>query len=84
LDYYYSYWRWTINVINSTAKLGDVIAIAGMFLEKGLPPIIAYENYITEIVAPLPIPVGYRTRLAAAAVFSFIRFIVHTEQIFFL
>jgi putative oxidoreductase len=72
-------------LLHGIAKLGDVTFIAGMLSEKGLPPIIAYGVYITEIVAPLLILVGYRTRLAAAvyafgALFAL--FLVHTEQIF--
>lgn len=39
--------------------------IEGVFEKNGLPPVLAYTVYIGEIIAPLMLIVGYRTRLAA-------------------
>jgi len=52
-------------LLHGIAKFGDVSLIGGTLSEKGLPSFLAYGVYITEIVAPLLILVGYRTRLAA-------------------
>lgn len=74
-------------LLHGIAKLGDVSFIEGMLSAKGLPSILAYGVYITEIVAPLLIVVGYRTRLAASVfifgtLFAF--FLVHTADLFLL
>lgn len=74
-------------LLHGIAKLGDVSFIEGMLSAKGLPSILAYGVYITEIVAPLLILVGYRTRLAAVVfiignLFAF--FLVHTAELFLL
>jgi len=47
-----------------------VEGLAGVLEEKGLPGLIVYGVYLGEVVAPLLILVGYRTRLAAL-VYSF-------------
>jgi putative oxidoreductase len=49
------------------AKIGQTAFIEGMLAEKGLPSVMAYGVYLTEIVAPILILIGIRTRLAAAA-----------------
>ncbi|SEA26875.1 putative oxidoreductase [Flavobacterium gillisiae] len=74
-------------LLHGIAKLGDVSFIEGMLSGKGLPSILAYGVYVTEIVAPLLIVVGYRTRLAALVfifgnLFAF--FLVHTAELFLL
>jgi putative oxidoreductase len=72
-------------LLHGIAKLEGVSYIEGMLSAKGLPAGLAYGVYITEIVAPILILVGYRTRLAAAVyVFGalFALFLVHTENIF--
>ncbi len=50
--------------------LHGVGGIADMLSGKGLPGFIAYGVYIGEVIAPLLMIVGYRTRLAAL-IFSF-------------
>lgn len=65
-------------LLHGIAKLGDVSFIEGMLAGKGIPSFLAYGVYITEIVAPLLLIVGYRTRLAA------IVFIIGTLTAFFL
>lgn len=74
-------------LLHGIAKLGDVSFIEGMLVAKGLPSFFAYGVYITEIVAPLLIIVGYRTRLAAVVFIlgnltAFL--LVHTAELFLL
>lgn len=72
-------------LLHGIAKLKGVSFIEGMLESKGLPAFLAYGVYITEIVAPLLIVIGFRTRLAAA-VFAFgalfALFLVHSGDIF--
>jgi putative oxidoreductase len=72
-------------LFHGVAKLKGVSFIEGMLEGSGLPSFLAYGVYITEIVAPLLIIVGYRTRLASL-VFAFgvlfAMFLVHSGDIF--
>jgi putative oxidoreductase len=72
-------------LLHGIAKLNGVSFIEGMIDGVGLPTFLAYGVYITEIVAPLFIIVGYRTRLASI-VFAFgillAMFLVHSGDIF--
>ena len=52
------------------AKLNGVSNIKGMLSAAGLPAFSAYGVYITEIVAPVLILIGFRTRLASAVYVS--------------
>jgi len=75
----------TLMLFHGIAKLGGVSFIEGMLDEKGLPSFLAYGVYITEIIAPLLILVGYRTRLASAVyVFGllFAAVLVHSGDLF--
>lgn len=50
------------------AKLiGGVSAIEGMVVAKGLPSVLTYGVYIGEVIMPLLLIIGYRTRLTALA-----------------
>jgi putative oxidoreductase len=72
-------------LLHGIAKIGHTSFIEGMLADKGLPTTLAYGVYITEIVAPLLILIGFRTRLAAVAyVFGilFIIFLVHSQEVF--
>lgn len=72
-------------LLHGIAKIGNTTFIEGMLADKGLPAIMAYGVYLTEIIAPLLILIGFRTRLAAIAyVFGilFIVFLVHSQDIF--
>ena len=72
-------------LLHGIAKIGQTTFIEGMLAEKGLPSFMAYGVYLTEIVAPLLILIGFRTRLASIAyVFGilFIMFVVHLDEIF--
>jgi len=39
--------------------------ISQLLADKGLPPVLSYGVYIGEVVAPLMLILGYRTRIAA-------------------
>lgn len=72
-------------LFHGIAKLGGVSFIEGMLDEKGLPSFLAYGVYITEIIAPLLILVGYRTRLASVAYIFGLLFavaLVHSGDLF--
>lgn len=59
--------------------------IKGMLADKGLPMILAYGVYIGEIIVPLLIIAGFRTRIASAIYginMLFALFLVHTKNIF--
>ncbi|MFA9191478.1 DoxX family protein [Flavobacterium sp. FZUC8N2.13] len=74
-------------LLHGIAKIGNTSFIGGMLTERGLPSFLSYGVYITEIVAPILILVGFRTRLAAAVyVFGalFALFLVHAAQLFLL
>lgn len=72
-------------LLHGINKLEGIDGIEAMFSEKGLPSILAYGVYVTEIIAPILILIGYRTRLAAA-IFSlgalFIILVVNPSDIF--
>ncbi len=72
-------------LLHGIGKLTGISGIEGMMSSSGLPSFVAYGVYITEIVAPLLILIGYRTRLAAVVyVFGmlFAIFLAHSEDIF--
>ncbi|WP_324027053.1 DoxX family protein [Maribacter sp. BPC-D8] len=52
-------------LLHGIAKFKGISFIEGMLAEKGLPTFIAYGIFITEVIAPLLIIIGYRTRIAA-------------------
>jgi putative oxidoreductase len=71
-------------LLHGIAKIGKTSFIGEMLAEKGLPSFLSYGVYITEIVAPVLILIGYRTRLSAAvyvigAVFALL--LVHSGQL---
>lgn len=72
-------------LLHGIAKIGKTSFIAGMLEEKGLPSIMSYGVYFTEIIAPLLIIAGFRTRLSSVVYISgalFALFLVHSNQIF--
>ncbi|PVX52223.1 putative oxidoreductase [Balneicella halophila] len=57
-------------LLHGIAKLKHGIpGIEGMVESHGLPTFLAYGVYVGEVVAPLLIIVGYKTRLAALVLF---------------
>lgn len=72
-------------LLHGIAKLKGVSFIEGVLEGKGLPSFMAYGVYITEIIMPLLIIIGYRTRLASAGFafgVLFAIFLVHSGDIF--
>ena len=58
-------------LLHGIAKItGGVEGIENNLIGKGLPGFIAYGVYVGEVIAPLMIIVGFRTRLAAL-IFAF-------------
>ena len=72
-------------LLHGIAKLKGVAFIEGILASKGLPGFLAYGVYITEVVAPILVIIGYRTRLASLFIIFgmfFAMFLVHPSNIF--
>ncbi|WP_067149269.1 DoxX family protein [Pseudotamlana agarivorans] len=71
-------------LFHGLAKLSHLDGIKQMLTGFGLPEFMAYGVYITELIAPLLIIMGFRTRLAAL-VFAFgmlfALFLAHSEHL---
>ncbi|MDD3775239.1 MAG: DoxX family protein [Sulfurovaceae bacterium] len=74
--------------LHGLAKLSHGIDfIKGMVIANGLPGLVAYGVYIGEVLAPLLIIIGFKSRLAAGVVaFNMIVaiYLVHLNDIFML
>jgi putative oxidoreductase len=73
-------------LLHGIAKItGGVGGIENNLVDKGLPGFIAYGVYVGEVIAPLMMIVGFRTRLAAL-IFAFnmlvAALLVHPNDIF--
>lgn len=67
------------------AKLSNLDGIKGMLSSNGLPEFMAYGSYITELIAPVLIIIGFRTRLASLTFFLGMitaLFLAHSENMF--
>lgn len=54
-------------LLHGFGKLGGGLEfIKGMLSQKGLPSFIAYGVIVGEVIAPIAIIIGYRTRIAAS------------------
>ncbi len=81
--------RLTLGVLmlfHGVAKLTHGLeGMQGMLTSKGLPAFISYGVYIGELVVPLLMMIGFRTRLASL-IFAFNMLValllVHTKDIF--
>ena len=74
-------------LFHGAAKLKGVDPIKGMLAGQGLPELLAYGVYITEIIAPILIIIGFRARLASLAFFMgmlVILFLKHIDNVFVL
>jgi putative oxidoreductase len=72
-------------LFHGVAKLGGIAPIKGMLVNVGLPEILAYGVYITEIVAPILILIGWRTRIVSLIFFFGMivaMLLAHSENIF--
>ncbi|WP_010254466.1 DoxX family protein [Myroides injenensis] len=73
-------------LLHGVAKLQHGLGyIQGLLTSYGLPTFISYGVYVGEIIAPLTILLGYRTRLASA-IYAFTCVVAillaHNEKIF--
>ncbi len=74
----------TLMLLHGLAKFNGLSFIEGLLTNNGLPSVLAYGVYITEIIAPLLIILGYRTRLASSIYafgVLFAMFLVHSADI---
>lgn len=72
-------------LFHGVAKLSNLNGIKNMLIETGLPELMAYGVYITELIAPLLILIGFRIRLASIVFFSGMiaaMLLAHSENIF--
>jgi putative oxidoreductase len=73
-------------LLHGIAKLThDLSGINGLLESKGLPSFIAYGVYVGEIIVPLLIIIGFRTRIAGvffAVNMLFALFLAHANDIF--
>ncbi|MBU2930085.1 DoxX family protein [Winogradskyella psychrotolerans] len=56
-------------LFHGVAKLSHLDGIKGMLSANGLPEFMAYGSYITEVIAPILMIIGLRTRLASITFF---------------
>lgn len=73
-------------LLHGIAKLkGGVSGIEGMLVARGIPGFLAYGVYIGEVLAPVLLIAGYRTRLAALLLMLnclVAAFLAHSGQMF--
>lgn len=72
-------------LFHGVAKLSNLNGIKNMLSQAGLPEVMAYGVYITELIAPVLILIGFRTRLASVAFFFGMitaMFLAHSEKMF--
>ncbi|MFW2476990.1 MAG: DoxX family protein [Sediminibacterium sp.] len=71
-------------LFHGVAKLSSLDGIKNMLGDAGVPELMAYGVYITEIIAPLLILIEFRTKLAAIIFFFGMMtalFLTHSENI---
>ena len=56
-------------LFHGVAKLSNLNGVKNMLMQAGLPELLAYGVYVTELIAPLLILIGFRVRLATVAFF---------------
>ena len=59
--------------------------IVSLLTERGLPTVLGYGVYLGEILAPLMVALGYRTRLGALAMVGtglFVLFLAYADSLF--
>ena len=72
-------------LLHGLAKFKGLGGIQGMLEGAGLPTFLAYGVIIGEVVAPLAIIVGFKTRIASIVFIVnclFAIFLAHSDQIF--
>jgi putative oxidoreductase len=72
-------------LLHGIAKIGQTTFIEGMLADQGLPTIMAYGVYLTEIVAPILILIGLRTRCSiSVCIWCFIYYVSGTPKTYLL
>ncbi|QCX38927.1 DoxX family protein [Aureibaculum algae] len=72
-------------LFHGVAKLSNLDGIKNILTEAGLSTMIAYGVYITELIAPLLIMIGFRIRLASLVFFfgmTAALALAHSEDLF--
>ena len=72
-------------LFHGVAKLSNLTGIKKMLAEVGLPEFLAFGSYLTELIAPILIIVGFRTRLASLVFFFGMitaLFLAHSDNMF--
>ncbi|ALJ05915.1 hypothetical protein APS56_12580 [Pseudalgibacter alginicilyticus] len=72
-------------LFHGVAKLSHLNGIKSMLTGVGFPEFMAYGVYITELIAPILILIGFRTRLAALVFFLGMiaaMLLAHSENLF--
>ena len=75
-------------LLHGIAKIlnpGSIGFIGGLFSNIGLPAFFAYTVYIGEVIAPIMLIVGYKTKLASALIvitFVVIILLAHIGDVF--
>lgn len=72
-------------LFHGMAKLSSLNGIKSMLAEAGLPEVMAYGVYITELIAPILILIGFRIRLASIIFFFGMiaaLLLAHSENLF--
>lgn len=73
-------------LLHGIAKLSHGLeGITGMFVSKGIPGFIAYGVYLGEVIAPILLIIGFRTRIAAsvlALTMIIALMVAHADDIF--
>ncbi|WP_029489580.1 DoxX family protein [Aquimarina agarivorans] len=72
-------------LFHGVAKLSNLNGIKSMLAEAGLPELFAYGVYISELIAPLLILIGFKIRLASLAFFFGMiaaLFLAHSDNLF--
>lgn len=72
-------------LFHGVAKLSHLDGIKGMLSANGLPEFMAYGSYITELIAPVLMIIGFRTRLASITFFLgmlMALFLAHSQNMF--
>ncbi|MDO5608111.1 MAG: DoxX family protein [Capnocytophaga sp.] len=72
-------------LLHGIAKIGHLEGVQYLLSEKGLPAFISYGVLVGEVLAPILLIIGYRTRLAAVVVmFTALAaiWLAHSHEIF--
>ena len=72
-------------LLHGIAKLKGISGIKNMLIKNGIPEFISYGVYVGEIIAPILIIIGFRTRLTSFIFLLnclFAMFLVHSDDIF--